>query len=214
MDSEYLTRAGLRLLVGRVPRRELDRYVAQHQPPTPPLKAFTAWGEVTEWLPDHTDAAYLSQYRTWELRMIDQELALIAEAVTPIDAPDYVVLDGWRIADGALTGNDWWDWLRLVALADDTDRHNVVSLVWYHSTVTERGITEAAALFGVTWNGKPISPYRAGSSKAQALPAFSHRRITRALGYEWGAFCALDGPAQSEHVCFFMLDAKLSSRME
>ncbi len=43
MITEYVTRKRHTLKLGRLPRREIDKFTADNEPPTPPMKTVEAW---------------------------------------------------------------------------------------------------------------------------------------------------------------------------
>jgi len=80
----------------------------------------------------------------------------------------------------------------------------------YNSTVTVRGLVEAAKLFGVHWSGEKVPVLEPDKGKLRANGAFGDRLAVQWYGLmSWGAFCELPGPKQSEIVALYRYQMKL-----
>ena len=86
----------------------------------------------------------------------------------------------------------------------------IVAGVFYESTVTQRGVDEAARSFGVTWYGNPVDPNKGPKSPAMYLSPYGDRRAAQDAGYKWSEFIELSGPEQSTEVAYH----RLSNRLE
>jgi hypothetical protein len=200
---EYVTRAGIPISVGRVDRRLLDAIVLPE--PQPPVRQVETWGGVTESVPVYTDPAYERAMQGWHSRLWRESLDVIALALsfTIPENNDLAALAAIGLARGTPA-----DYLRLSICA--ADQIALVAAVYYQSTVTQRGIAEAAQRFNYTWRDKPLEAWTIGYSygKRGAL-AVDYRAAVRS-GMTWPQFCALPGPEQSTCVAFWMLEDRLN----
>jgi len=94
-------------------------------------------------------------------------------------------------------------------LGSDDDLAAVVELVMYQSTVTERGIAEAAQAFNVTWMEKPVLQWGISGSYGRHGAPFEARKAAQFSQYNWHDFCTLPGPEQSAIVAFYRLSTRL-----
>lgn len=208
METEggiYTTETGVELRVGRIPRQSIDRFIAAHPPPEPPTVEVETWAGDTEEVLDHDAPEYQRAMTAYYTATGYAQLELIAGAIEIVDAaaPELADLRGLGIAP------DKASLLRHVLVQSGADLETVTEAVFYNSTVTPRGIMEAADLFGVTWRGKPVNPFAGKKSNGKANGAFNHRQAAALSGYNWTAFCEMSGPEQSEIVCFRLLSARL-----
>jgi hypothetical protein len=207
---EYVTKGGIRLEVGRIPRQEIDRFIAARPPPEPPTKAVTVFGDVEEDVPVLDDAEYLAALSNYYIELGCDKAALIVEAVEVLGDVDFAAdLEELRSA-GLVQGDGRVDLLRYVVLGNTSDLEQVVALVFYNSTVTVQGIQEAAQAFNLMWNGQPVSPFLLSKGNALAASAFNDRLAARWANYNWEEFSALSGPEQSATVAFYRLNMRLS----
>ena len=77
------------------------------------------------------------------------------------------------------------------------------------STVTQRGIDEAAAGFAVSFMEKPVLVWKVGGSAAQQSALYEHWIAAQQLRYTWDDFCNLPGPEQSQCVAFVRIQSRL-----
>jgi len=201
----YVTRAGVVLEIGRVDRRALD---ALHVPePTPPTRPVETWGGVVENVPDRQNSAYQQVLYEWRVTVWRTQLRAIAPALTvALDAAQRQHLDALRaigLGDGTPS-----DFLRL--LVDTPDQAAIVEAVYYQSTVTARGIAEAAERLAYTWRGRPLQTWAVGYTHGQRGALAVDMQAAFRSGLTWTQFCDLDGPTQSAHVAFWNLEDKLN----
>ena len=112
-------------------------------------------------------------------------------------------------AIGLAEGDGHASWLRHIVLASDEDLANVVELVFYHSTVTVRGIEEAMRAYNVTWMGQPVSAWHVPRVPGRYSQQFEDRKVARHNHYTWREFSALPGPEQSAEVALYRLSTRL-----
>lgn len=208
METEgeiYTTEAGVELRIGRIPRQSVDRFIAAHPPPEPPIVEVETWAGDTEEVLDHDAPEYRRAMAAYYAATGYAQLELIAGAIEIVDAsaPELADLQTLGIA------TDKASLLRHILVQSGVDLEAVTEAVFYNSTVTPRGIMEAVDLFGVTWRGKPISPFAGAKSSGKANGAFNHRQVAALSGYNWTEFCRMGGPEQSEIVCFRLLSSRL-----
>jgi len=202
---EYVTRDGVRIEVGRVLRRFLD---AIHIPaPVPPSRVVETWGGLAEDVPDYQDAGYQAQLFEYRLAMWRAHLDIIVDVVN-FQLPEaqcerLAALQAIGVGDGTPKS-----YLRY-GLAQD-DQNAIVALVLYQSTVTQRGIDEAAARFAYKWRGKPLLTWYVPSSHGERGQLALEWRAAIRSGLTWAQFCTLPGPEQSQHVAFWLLEDKLA----
>lgn len=209
--AEYVTRLGTKLEIGRVPRRQIDDFTLKYPPPEPPTREVEAFGGIAEEMPVLDDPAYLAQLLAYYVKLVDERIDLIAPAVEiagPRSDALLAELEDLR-ALSLVEDDDWPAQLRFSVLADDKDLGAVVELVFYNSTVTERGIAEASRAMAVTWMGQPLEGWKTPGTPGRYGQLFEARRAARHSEYTWEGFCGLTGPEQSAAVAFYRLSAKL-----
>lgn len=203
---EYLTESGYRLEIGRVPRREIDTFVATHPMPNPPTRTVEVWGGIVEEVPDYSSTQYKRELAGYYISIGYEQIDLIAPAVSidkTVRADEIADIHSLGIA-----GNDT-ELLQHILSQSPRDSQTVVEAVMYNSTVTTWGIMEAAELFGVTFRGKRVNPL-IGTSDIRANGVFCDRLAVRWDGsYNWSEFCELPGPEQSEIVALYMISIVL-----
>lgn len=203
MPSSYVTAGGAELLINRVHRAAIDKFVAAHPEPVPPSIKVEIWGGVEEEIPNFDDPRYLLAMQEHLLRLGRDQLGLILPAIQVVKAPTHVdrellELLGVRELDDASN-------LRFNILADDKDLEEVVRLVLYLSTVTEQGIVEAQQAMNVKWLDRDVTAWRVPSLPIEYNPLYRDRKAAQFCGYSWSSFCELTGPEQSENVAFYTL---------
>lgn len=178
-----------------LPRERLDELRILFPEPEPPTREVEAFGE-PERVYDLTAPEYQLAYMQYGVQIQHALLALLEDygnlritAHTIHDDHDEIVALGLHPMLVAL-GGDYAEFM------DD---------VYYRSTVTARGMEEAAHVFGVTWLGQPVSMF-GGNARAKSPLGFSQvffdRMAAHTCGYNWTEFCLLTGPAQSACVVF------------
>ena len=199
----YTTRAGLVLDIGRIDRRLLDALaVPEPQPPTRPVET---WGGLVEQVPVYADPSYRRAIQKWRTTVWRKKLKVISTALS-FDLPannDMAALQAIGLAQ-----NTHADYLRLNVCA--ADQVSIVDEIYYQSTVTARGIAEAAERFNYTWRDKPLEAWAVGYSPGKrGILAVDYRASMRS-GMTWPQFCELTGPEQSAIVAFWNLEDRLS----
>lgn len=207
MHNSYTTTDGIELLINRVHRAAIDKFLAAHPEPEPPSRKVEIWGGVTEDVPEYNDPAYQQKVSTHRLLLGNDQIDLIAPAikvvsdVKPIDRELLTLLD-IKVVDEYVT-------LRYGVLADLKDLERVVESVLYNSTVTPTGIREAQDAMNVLWMDMEVTAYRQPSVPARFSAMFRDRKAAQFCGYSWSSFCELTGPEQSECVAFHLLSQTL-----
>ena len=202
----YVTQCGVRLEIGRIPRRAIDAFARDHLVPEPPMKQVDApvFGDIVEEAPDLEDPEYLVEMRRYYLEVGYAQIDLIADGVTILDevgTPEELAF--LELSDEPS------ELLRTIIFDNRDDLTNVVEEVFYQSTVTQRGIEEAARTFGVTWYGQPVDLTKGPRSPAMYLSPFGDRKAAEAGGYNWREFIELTGPEQSAVVAHHRLSNRL-----
>jgi len=206
----FTTKNGVRLEVGRIARERLDAFSATHLPPVPPTRQMEVFGGEVEDVPILDDSAYQARLMDYYVSLGHDQIAAIVGAVQILDwdeaqaRAELAELQAIGLGDGGEA-----DLLRYVILADIDDLAAVVNLVAYQSTVTDRGVQEAADAFAVTWTGKPVLALKVPSTPGRYSMVFEARTAAKYAGYTWEQFCALPGPEQSAVVAFHLLEQKL-----
>ena len=201
---EYITRDGLVVVVGRVNRRLLDRI--DIPTPAPPTKKVETWGDVLEDVPVLNDAQYLRRLQAWRVKVWRENIKVISQALTyTVPQSD---IDALRAIGISADASDTIAYLQNHIRADDQD--NITDLVYYHSTVTARGVLEAEERFNYTWRDKPLSAWGYSYTFGRRGQLGVDYRAAIRSGLTWMQFCDLTGPEQSELVAFWMLEDKLT----
>jgi hypothetical protein len=205
---EYATTAGMRLEVGRIPRQKIDNFIGGRPLPEPPTRTTEVFGGDTEEVPILDDPGYRRALLDYYITFGHDQVDLIADAVQIIGDVPLAELEELREL-GLAEGDGHADLLRHVVLGSDDDLAAVVELVMYQSTVTERGIAEAAQAFNVTWMEKPVLQWGIPGSYGRHGAPFEARKAAQFSRYNWHDFCALSGPEQSAIVAFYRLSTRL-----
>lgn len=201
---EYVTRDGVILTVGRVDRRRLD--AAYIPAPVPPTRIVEAWGGIKEELPDWKNRDYQKRLHDWRVTLWRDHLRIIADALAfTLNAEQQVPLEAVR-AIGLGDGTNA-DYLRFCV--SEHDQTQIVELLLYLSTVTERGVREATARLDYTWRGKPLDNWNVGYTHGKRGSLAVDMRAAIRSGLTWGQFCELTGPEQSTLVAFWGLEDRL-----
>jgi len=209
---------GTKLNVGRIPRQQIDAFIAENPQPSPPVRkaadlGIEVWGDpeaTVEWV---DDPEFRVQSQRWQLvfgrKMVDV-FAGVVEAPQDVEALAFAELEEMNRAELA-AGGDRAEMLWSV-LCDEGDMAEVVRLVLYESTVTVRGLLEAQRFYNVRWNGKLV-PVMAKDRRwlATANSVFGDRLAARKDGITWEEFCELSGPEQSKVVALYRLQDELTA---
>lgn len=200
MITEYATQDGYVLALGRIPRQHIDTFTSKYAPPEPPLKEVETWAG-TERVPDLDDSAYVAAMDRYYIQLAKSHVELIAPAVELPAGVDIGELYELRKANLLQNDNNVVGFL-LYMLSDD-DMSNVVQIILYNSTVTERGIAEAAKRYNVLWMNKSVMAWHVPGTPGAYGAEFEARLAARYALMAWEDFCNLTGPEQSASVCFF-----------
>jgi hypothetical protein len=209
--SELTTSTGYKLKVRRIPRARIDAFLRARPEPEPPTREVEAFGGVVEEVPVLDDPEYVAALQAHRLEMGLAQLDLITDAVE-------IEGTGWEhelseLHELGLTGdNPKVDVLRYVVLGNDADFARVVEEVLYNSTVTLRGLEEAAEWFAVTWLGQRVPVVSPPTGPGRASNLFGDRQAAKFSLLTWKTFCALSGPEQSAAVAFHRLSMKMEER--
>ncbi len=215
MQTEYVTTSGFRLGIGRIDRREIDKFAGERPIPRPPVKSAVELGipvfggaeaEDAEMLPIWDDPEYLEELQNYYQKIGSEEFDLIAGVITLLDDVSEKTLA--EVNEFGIDTSDPADFLRFIILDNDYDLAKLTALVFYNSTVTPRGMAEAVKAFGVTFNDELVA-LTTKSGQAKASPLFGHRQAARENNYTWEEFCTLPGPEQSAVVAFHRLGERL-----
>lgn len=208
---------GTRLMVGRIPRHLIDALENRYPRPIPPMVKASSigvevWGDEDELVPHEKDRAYLADLYQWNVDIGREQIALIAQAVTiPEDtfAKAMVELEEMRslsIVDDESVASA----LRYILLPSDEDTNAVVELVMYQSTVTLRGMAEAAERFGVTHRNRPVTLFGSGKTgDTFANQEFNDRIAAQWAHCDWRDFCELPGPEQSAIAALYRIKSRI-----
>lgn len=202
----YTTEAGIQLEIGRVPRQDIDNLLARHPMPEPPTREVTVWGDVTEDEPVWDDPVFQAELTGYWLRLGRDQLTVVAPAITVSSGEQ---ADLRELQEAGITGSDPASQLRAGVLTTTADLQRVIELVFYLSTVTQRGIDEATAAFRVLWLDKPVLAWKVPGAPAEYAPLYRDRQAARSGGYSWERFCQLSGPEQSAEVAFYLIENRL-----
>jgi len=207
---EYVTSRGLRLEVGRVPRERIDAFNIEHPPPEPPTREVETFGGIMEDVPVLDDPGYMRAMYDYYIDAGRAQIELVADAVEVSDLERYQSelqeLRTIGIVDGDEDGKAA---LLYHVLLNDAELADVVELVLYQSTVTQRGIREAEEAFSVTWAGKPVTAWRVPGTPGRVGRLFEDRQAARLNGYTWRDFRRLPGPEQSACVALIRIGNRL-----
>jgi len=172
------------------------------------MKTVETWaGE--EQVPDLDAPEYQQELGRYYRNLCKSQVELIAQAVTLPTSIDFGELD--ELLEGELiqipVNSREVGFLLYVLDADDLAA--IVQIIFYNSTVTERGIAEARARFGVKWMNKSIMAWGVPGTPGAYNLEFEARRAARYSLVTWHNFCSLTGSEQSAIVCFYRMDARL-----
>jgi len=208
----YTTKNGVRLEIGRIPRQEIDRFVAAHPMPEPPTRKQAAFGGIEEDVPVLDDPGFQRAMMDYYVKMGHDQVDLIAGAVEIVGDIEALLVEADELREIGVI-EDEADLLRHLILGNTDDLAAVVGEVFYLSTVTERGIDEAKRMFNVTWAGQGVETWHVAGTPGRYGQAFEDRLAAKFGGYNWGEFCELGGPQQSAAVAFYRLSNRLEALM-
>jgi len=201
--NEYTTSTGITLELGRIPRQRIDRFAAENPLPEPPTVPVETWAGDTEDVPNRNDPEYLDAVNKYYIDTRLDQLELIADAVD-------IVSDRGALNEIESLGlaRDMSSPLAFL-VRGPVELQEIVEGVLYNSTVTARGIIEAAERFGVKWKGTLVNPLAIPKTGATANGVYGDQMAARWRGYTWDEFCELPGQRQSEIVALHRLDTML-----
>jgi len=218
VQTEYITSSGFRLGIGRIDRREIDKFAGERPIPEPPVKTAKELGipvfggvEDEELLPIWDDPDYRAELHDYYQKIGGEEFDLIAKVVELLDPTSESTVA--EVDEFGIDISDPADFLRFVVLDNDRDLSEITALVFYNSTVTPRGMAEAVKAFNVTFRGEKVTLIGQQDGQAKASILFGHRQAARANNYTWEEFCNLPGPEQSTVVAFHRLEGRLQCLM-
>ena len=200
---EYVTSGGVKVSIGRVDRRVLD--AIDIQKPQPPTREADSWGDITAQVPIWDDPDYARQLSDWRVGLFKEEWFTIAPALDPqgVAIEEARALQAAGFGEGRII-----DVLRYTLT--ERDQIQIVSAVYYQSTVTDQAVFEAEERFGYTWLDKPVSSWSMKYAPGQRGQLAVHWRAALRSRLTWEQFCALPGPEQSTHVAFWSLEDQMS----
>jgi len=209
----YTTKNGVRLEIGRIPRQEIDRFVAAHPMPEPPTRKQAAFGDIEEDVPVLDDPGFQRAMVDYYVKMGHDQVSLIVGAVKLVDGSyEALLVEAGELREVGVV-EDEADLLRYIILGNTDDLAAVIGEVFYLSTVTERGIDEARRMFNVTWAGQGVETWHVAGTPGRYGQMFQDRLAAKFGGYNWGEFCELSGPQQSAAVAFYRLSNRLEALM-
>jgi hypothetical protein len=221
VQREYVVRAGpyagTRLEIGRVDRRIVDNFVAENQEPEPPERkasemGIEIWGEPDQLLKDYKDADYQAARAEWNLKFGLEMFTLLAEAVrVPEQAAREAEIEARDLAALGIAADAGKPSLLANVLASSADDlSEIVEIILYNSTVTIRGLVEAAQAYNVRWRGKKVPVVEPPSGPLKCNGVLGDRLAAQWAGYtHWDEFCELPGPEQSAIVALFRYKGKI-----
>lgn len=205
---------GTKLEIGRVPRQYIDEFITEHPEPDPPPKKASElgveiWGDPDEMVPDHNDADYLTAHEQWTHNFGLEMMELVAGAIKipgETEAAALLELEEMRAlklmeGDGALPS--------LLHLVGAEDLAEIVALIFYLSTVSIRGLAEAAKSYDIHWNKKKVPVVSRSTGPASASNLYESRLAALWSGYRWPEFSDLPGAEQSAIVALYRYKHKL-----
>lgn len=220
--AEYILKnarwRGTHITIGRIPRQQIDTFIAENPQPSPPMRkaadlGIEVWGDPEATIEHVDDPEYVAEAQRWQLVFGRKMVNVFADAVDvpqDVEAQALAELEELNRA-GIAAGSDRAEMLWSV-LCDDSDMAEVVQLVLYESTVTVRGLLEAQRFYNVRWAGRPV-PVMAKDRRwrATANSVFGDRLAARRDGKQWEVFCELSGPEQSKIVALYRLQDELTA---
>jgi len=206
---EYTTINGAILEVGAIPRQEIDKFLASHPEPEPPTREVETWGGFTEQVLVLDDTSYQADLAEYYWRAGYEQIDLIAPAITILDAGENETEFDDLCVLGLADGDDKASLLQYVVLGSEEDMAAVTSLVFYNSTVTQKGIDEAAKSLGVTWMGQPVLSWHVPNTPGRYSALHEAMKVAKEYHYRWQEFCTLTGPEQSLLVAHYRLENRL-----
>lgn len=186
--------------IGKVDRRRLDILFIE-PPPEPPTKKVLIWGGVEEDYFLYDDPTYVKQVLQYDQRVFVQERQLFetcisydrSKALTLVDEELYQLTDDL-----------------LVTLLSQQQLNKLYSEVLYNSTVTEKGLVNAANMYNVRKYDERIDRIKLPDTDVAYSKQYRDMSIALEAGYTWPEFCALSGQEQSNLVMHTALKATLN----
>jgi len=194
--------------LGSVDRRLIDRLRLGHEEPSPPTRTVMAWGDVEEEIPIYDDPTYQAQMIEYHLWLAEEEIGILIDAVTILDAD---AIDWSELGElgelGLVIPNEKIG--LLLYLINDSDKAGIIEQIFYHSTVTTRGIAEAERAYNITWYDQSVYAWRIPGTPGRVGDLFEARQAARFSHLSWDEFCDLSGPEQSAVWVFRRLSRRL-----
>jgi hypothetical protein len=203
----YRTRSGYDVQIGRVQRRYIDEAVVRFERPQPPRAStgdlgIEVFGGIEEDVYLYDDPGYRRALYAYYVALASHEFSILSRAIEVEGVPDDAIEELARL--GLIRGDDEHAaLLRYEVLRDNEDWERAVEAVIYNSTVTERGIAEAAERFNAHWREEPLTSVSVPGAPAYYSPEYEARLAARHGLLSWPEFCNLDGPEQSSQVAFY-----------
>lgn len=194
--------------MGAVPRERIDSFLANNPAPFPPSVDIEVWGGITEQTPDWSNPEYIERVQRFNMTTERAQVEMIAPVVELIDdTPDEIEISELEELN-ILSGQDS-DYLHNHVLGNLSDLQAVAELVFYQSTVTQRGIDEAANRFAVYWQGKPVLAWSVPGVDGARSQLFEDWQVALYFSISWAAFAKMSGQAQSEKVAFYRIEKRI-----
>lgn len=211
MKTFYTTNTGVQLEIGRIPRVFIDQLLVNYPEPEAPTRTEEIWGGFSEEVPDLDDPDYRFRLQIWYANIVNEQMAVILPAIRVIGGLDTVDLSELEQLQqaGILPEGETADLLQYEILKSNQDATAVTELVFYHSTVTQRGIDEAAQAYKVTWFDQPVLAWKSPELPAKYTNLYRDRQSAQMAGYTWEQFCNMQGPDQSAIVAYHLINGRL-----
>lgn len=207
------TSTGIELNIKGISRKVIDAFLLYRPPPLPPEKEIEIYGGFKEKISDYDDPTYKREYEQYVTALARDQFSIIAIAVTfdfdPRKNAAFIELVQVGVIELSSTRQARLDFLRFVAMGQTEDSALIMNEMLYLSTVTQKGIDEAADLFNVTWYGKRVELFGVPKANARFGQQFEDREAARFAGIPWEDFAVLPGPEQSAIVAHYRLSNRL-----
>lgn len=212
MIVEYVTNDGSKLRVGRVDRRLLDDLELPMKRPEPPTREVVVWDGSTEHVKITDDQKYLDQLALYYMELRKHQFGVVETAVEIMETPQIHADADEQEALRAIGVVGELSALERV-LGKATNRESareIIELIFFNSTVTERGIERANNKIGAKWEGLPVSSYRLKPQFPINVSQYYIDRVAAShYGFKWNEFCDLWGYEQAEYVALYLTENAL-----
>ncbi len=204
----YVTSTGVELEIGRIHRSHIDKLIAKYPMPEPPMKMVQVW-MIEEKQPDYKDSDYLAELAKYHATVGIKQLDVILPAISIRDSDIEIAEVGQEFAELGLGGDYKRSYLVQVAMGNEVDTAVIVGAVFYQSTVTQRGVDEAAAALAVSFLDKPVMAWKTPELPGKQSQLYGDMQAARFCHYNWQEFCDLPGPEQSMNVALHLITNRL-----